>query len=333
MKFNKKEFKASLLKNSGLLNLLRSADLKKTDTVPILAYHGIFNDKEKYNPASDLISATAEAFDEQLRYIKDLGYRVTTFKYLKDLRFSRAKTEDKLLIITFDDGFKNNYDIAFPIIKRYGLTATIFVATDYIDNGSIFWFEKLNILLRETSASEINISYPIKMKYDIRTPDSKNKCSSEIKKMLKGLPDIERQQLLYSLMEELDWNSCCKGLPRMVLSWDEIKGMSDYGIEIGSHTINHPILTKVSNQILKYELTMSKKRIEEMTGKEVISLAYPNGSYDERVKQEAMDAGYTFGLSYKHGLHKMIDDPFEIRRVIVENYFSMSLFKMHLINS
>jgi hypothetical protein len=115
------------------------------------------------------------------------------------------------------------------------------------------------------------------------------------------------------------------------LSWDQIREMSDGGIEIGSHTVTHPYLTKMTSEAMKFELAESKRVIEENTGKQVKSLAYPAGAFDRKVQACAEECGYEFGVSYKHEVKKLTkDDAFAIPRIHVETDVDFPLFQANL---
>lgn len=327
----KREMVAAMACGSGLIAVMRSITRKKTNMVPILAYHGIEDLNGGLQPSQEALSVSFENFKEQLRYISGY-YRTVTFQELKKALSETDRQIENLLLITFDDGYRNNYDIALPLLKEYGLKATVFVSTGYLDRGDMFWFEKVYFLIKRTAVRRIDLPSPLSICCGLDSEQERDDAVRFIKKALKSMDDRDRNRCLEYLCTQLDWEAASKGLPRMTMTWDEAAEMSGCGMEIASHTVTHPILTSVSDEALDWEFRKSKTDIEARTGRECVCVAYPDGAFDTRVKEAARRAGYSFAVTYRHGLYDIAsNDRFEADRVAVEKDFSMSLFKMNLV--
>jgi hypothetical protein len=261
------------------------------------------------------------------------NFNVLTFKDMQACIRSNALLPDRPLIITFDDGYADNYDNAFPILKKYGLNAVFFITTDYIGGTKPFWFENLIYLskkglldyrkigIREFISSSCNASERIK----------------QFRLYLMKLQNRERLDLLKKIInddgiiipqDELDHVR--------LLNWDQVKEMADAGMEIGSHTRSHLILGKATEEKLRDELQMSKMIIEEKIGESVISISYPMASREfvmtPKVLQETRSAGYHWGVTNYSGFEKLkIENPLFLKRIKIERYINFDWFRSQLL--
>lgn len=210
--------------------------------VPVLYYHSV------RESADNEVTITPEKLRIQLKYIKDQGYITLTMSELKNYLLDNSPIPQKSIVITFDDGYMDNYYNAFPILKDLNMVATIFCITSNLD-GSYY------------------------------------------------------------------------------LSKDAITEMSNYGIDIQSHTVNHHKLDKMTYGEQLAELKTSKKTLEAITGKEVTSVAYPFGNFSDNSIKAAKDAGYTLGFTTRRGLSDRDDNPLKIDRIYINSNYDMSTFK------
>jgi peptidoglycan/xylan/chitin deacetylase (PgdA/CDA1 family) len=210
--------------------------------IPVLYYHSV---KES---ADNEVTIKPEKLREELKYIHDEGYITLTMKQVKEYILNNSPIPEKSILITFDDGYMDNYYSAFPLLKEFNMTATIFCI-----------------------ASELDGSY--------------------------------------------------------YLSKEAIKEMCDYGIDIESHTVSHPHLNKLQYDKQLSELTESKKTLEGITGKEITSIAYPFGDYNDDSMKAAKEAGYILGFTTKLGLSDRNDNPLKLDRIYINSEYNMNTFK------
>lgn len=210
--------------------------------IPVIYYHSV---KES---ADNEVTITPEMLKTELKYIHDEGYVTLTISQLKSYILNDSPIPPKSILITFDDGYMDNYYSAFPILKEFNMTATIFCITSELD-GSYY------------------------------------------------------------------------------LSKEAIREMSAYGIDIESHTLTHPHLNKLNYDQQLAELVASKKTLEEITGKEISSLAYPYGDFNDDSVKATKDAGYALGFTTKLGLSDRNDNPLTLDRIYISSKYDMNTFK------
>jgi len=185
------------------------------------------------------------------------------------------------VVLTFDDGYKNNYSNAFPLLKKYKLPATIFVTTGFIDRTNYLWTDRLEFLIYNTNSTNVDLCWENnKLTLELSTDEQKKKKIHTIKALLKTLPETQKISFLDNLQNllrvEYNWDK----IPsvHLPLTWDEIREMKSSGlISIGSHTVTHPILSKCSYEEQRKELLFSRNRIVEELNEDCILFSYPNG--------------------------------------------------------
>lgn len=206
-----------------------------------------------HNPSSEL-------FERIVLFGKKKGYRFIDINECYDIILNKKKNMDKILFISFDDGWQSNMKL-LPIIEKYGVPITVFVSIEPIINGNFWW---------EYAIKDIGYKNMLKLKkipYD--------QFCKVIKKMKKSVR-----------------------LTRSAITEDELLLLIKHPfVSIQSHTITHPLLTACDNKTLVDELENSKNYLEKISGKEIIAFSYPNGSLGEREIKAVKTAGYKMAFT------------------------------------
>lgn len=314
---------------TGITGLARHWKNGRSTGLRVLAYHRVLDHlpPKDYKFDHELISATTGDFEWQIAHISQ-HYRPTTFAELENRLKQGEAPDDKAVIVTFDDGFDDNYYHAYPILKKYGVPATIFIATEYIGGNTPFWFDWLVYLGNHLDPRKMADLAGL----DWNDQWSGREAQCAILRSIKRMWNPDRIKVLDQLDSLLD-----ESIPRAdyadshAMSWDQVREMADNGIEIGSHTRSHPILSSLEREQKIDELVGSKEAIEREIGKECIAVAYPVGGsdeYDQETVEVASRAGYRFGLTYIAGASNLNNtNLFELQRLHVERYTSRARFE------
>jgi len=297
----------------------------------VLAYHRVSPLPGADYPFLDgIVSATPEDFEEQLRFVTK-RFDVINFNIISDIISTGGGLPDNPLVITFDDGYADNYEIAYKLLKKYGLTATVFVSTSFVDSGQPLWFDKSAYIINKIPEGPV-VFDSANHKFEV-TNSNRKQIIGAVRDLFLSVQNSDRVRFMDELEEQSGINIEQEHLNlARPLSWDQIREMSDNGIEIGSHTVTHPYLTNLTRDQLEYELGESKRVIEQNTGRSVRSIAYPAGVYNEEVVECVKERGYQFGISYDHDIKRLDeDDLFAIPRIHVETDVSVPLFKANLL--
>ncbi|MFQ5631619.1 MAG: polysaccharide deacetylase family protein, partial [bacterium] len=238
------------LNYSGVLQFARRVH---RDQVLILTYHGVLQSGSESYVNRNCVSA--EMFEMQMRWLKKNYYILPVPEIIDGLQ-NRRKLPKYTAGITFDDGFRNNYTVAFQILVKYNLFATIFSTTDFIgQKDKKLWTERVDAIIQSATMRRLSLQ----MNGDLTTFDVSNKGSKElssdnIRKYLKTINPSERERKIRSIeMQVESQRECIEEVEERYdfLSWDEIGIMSEGGISFGSHTTSHAILATLSPEELE----------------------------------------------------------------------------------
>ncbi len=250
-----------------------------------LCFHGVLTQPNKMLNKRHM---PINEFEKIIQYISK-NFEVYFSKDQKE------KQNKKLsLSLSFDDGYFNNYQLALPILEKYKVPATFFVLSEPLKNSEfICWSDQLDLLLLDFPASEFKFNNLF-----FKNEKGKgfiNEKGINIANYIKKLGD-EKYPLLNKLCaeyEHFELNKIKNKEAISLLSPDELKKFSDSRfVDIGSHTCIHHNLADVEYEIAKRELSESKMEIENVIQKEIIEIAYPDGSYNEETKNIAEELGY-----------------------------------------
>ena len=322
--YGKKEKLANIFYHIGANKMTAALRRLVINDVRIIAYHRIC-DTDAYND-KELVSANCEQFELQVKHIKE-NYNAITFAQLIDSIDSGKKLPRNSIIITFDDGFADNYHNAFKILKRHQVPATIFISTGYIDQADTFWFNWLSRVVKLNVGKKFTID-------DVNYVIEENQEKQEellvtLLALNKNRANKDRLALLESLKKQLDFNDECDELAAP-MTWDEVREMSKGGVEFGSHTVSHPILSQLTDEELHVEIVESKQKLEKELGIPIQTISYPEGmeyAYNQKVIDKVVEAGYEMGASYIPGVNKLASlETFQLKRMHIERYVSHHLF-------
>lgn len=202
------------------------------------------------------------------------------------------------IVVTFDDGYSDFYRYAFPILKEENIPCTLFVTTGFINGDIWLWPDRLRYCIDTSTRDAISIPGQ-HTKYSLQ--DNRRQIWNDLADHCLTLSNLEKAEFIDSVEKELAVEP--PAFPPKAyeaLNWDQVREISDAGIEIGSHSVSHPVMTSLSDDALRYELVQSKAAIEERVGCTVTSFCYPNGQpfdFDERVKSAVDSAGYCVALA------------------------------------
>ena len=293
----------------------------------ILLYHRVNPDDDALFPATSV-----SVFEKQARYLAQ-NFKVLPLGELIRRIECGAAVEPLTLAITFDDGYMDNFRFAHPILKKYELPATLFVATGYIGNRSIMWNDRLAWSIRNTRQKKIFWRRgEAEVVLPIETMSEKVRAFVTLLEDLKLLPEAEKGLLAEELIDSLGKEP---ESPRLMLDWPAVREMAQQGWEIGSHTVTHPILTRIGINQATVELEVSKRTIEGVIQQPVELCAFPNGKrsdFDARTKLVTRELGYRAAVTTLRGINRGNPDLFELRRLSVwENDIASLACKLSLI--
>jgi peptidoglycan/xylan/chitin deacetylase (PgdA/CDA1 family) len=327
---NKKGFLADLLHATGVLALSRPTLTSHNNILPILAYHRVKPLTSDYAFDEELISATPEDFLWQMQHIKT-HYSPIRLADIALYTSSKLPWPKRPVIITFDDGFDDNYHYAYPILKQLNIPATIFLTTDYIGSDKVFWFDWVIFLLKKLSTT-VNLTTSDGGKRFLLIPSRSLQQQTDLFGFLKSISDAERLNIIIQLESAAEVTHSNVALAAsQAMDWDSVIEMSASGwIDFGSHTQSHPALNQLNRDALIYELQGSKHIIETKTGKPCNTFAYPFGGDDittPDVIAQVKQAGYAYACMYQKAYsHRNALNNVQLERLHIERDINHALF-------
>lgn len=223
--------------------------------------------------------------------------------------------------ITIDDGFRDNYIHAWPLLQRYQVPATIFLATDFIDTRRPPWPIQIMEILHRTEAVDLGVPFCA----DLRGCPAKLAALKKLKNDWSLLSQEARFYKITELRKHLHVDNSTQYFP---LTWDQIREMQKNGIVFGSHTVYHSIISKTDLAVTDQETRNSKQRIEEMLQVPCDFFAYPDGGYNIDSAHSVKSAGYLGALTQDRGNNTARTDPFLLNRLEIPFHDPIVTFRV-----
>lgn len=307
----------------------------------ILFYHGV----EEVQSDPWRLHLPPARFAEQLAVIKQYATVLRLDELVRGLQTKTGKLPHRSIVVTFDDGYANNLTHALPLLKQHGVPATIFVASGYLGSEREFWSDELERLLLspnrlpETLQLRINGHSPVwKLgvaaeykaeesaqhrawnAWQAATPSARHQVYRDLYQEMQPLPFGEQRRVLDELRAQLETAVPTRPLQRF-LTADELRTLAqDELIEIGSHTVTHPLLPQLPVTEQEREICVSRRTLEEITERPVTSLAYPYGRYTAKTAEIARAAGMHCACAAEGTVAQTRTDLFRLPRCPVQDW-------------
>lgn len=322
----KRQLLAEALASSGLTRLLES--VLQRDALLVINYHRIGNAEETpYD--SGTFGPTVDQFDWEMRYIKS---RFNCVMLEEALSMMTGETPLRSsLLITFDDGNLDNYHTAFPILRSHGLQATFFLPTAFIGTDRLPWWDTIAYIVKHSRNDTFRLKYPRPAEFQL----NRARPSATVFQLLRFCSDHATTDYA-PLIDELETVCDCArpsgSLDRCFLNWDEVREMQAAGMNFGSHTHNHEVLSGLPLERQCSELTESRRILERELGRTVDILAYPVGrpyTFNADTKAALDRSGFRAAFSFYGGANlRGAVDRLDIRREDCHSP-STALFRLH----
>ena len=278
----------------------------------ILFYHGVRDGSQSVSGELSERHLAVQSFREQLEFLKKKNYRFITLDELGDSLKSGC-FQSQSVTLTFDDGFKNVLEHAYPVMRELGAKGVIYVVSDLVDKGQFLWTDHIELVVRN-ARKEFCLEIDGKRTVHPIAPKSQLEASvKSLKQLLKSLPNEKRVEILSRLPDvQISRNSRLFELAK----WHELKELDRRVLEIGSHTRTHPVLTSVSSESeLRMEIYESRERIEQVVSREINHFCYPNGAISSEIKKLVAQSGYQTATTTESGLVSANADRYALKRI------------------
>lgn len=314
--------------------------------VTILMYHRILTIDEVrgslIQPGMYVLDST---FAKHIKFLKE-HYKIISFiDFMELLDTNEFDKDQAYCVITFDDGWRDNYINAFPVLRANGVPATIFLATSFIASDRLFWPESLGYIIENCDLSKLTdekidalsrASNEIGLEADllvdvlrISSIDVKLLGYDKIIELLKEYSVESIQDFIGLIGEILELKPVAS---RMMLDWNEIREMSAKNISFGSHGCSHSLLILLSEKDIITELSDSLNILQETGTSSIPVFCYPDGSFNERITMMVKDAGYKASVTTETGYTDAQSNRYKLKRVGIHDDVTKTipLFALHI---
>lgn len=311
------------------VKVLESVDNQKQGFLRVLTYHRI--DVPARLPWLDpgLISASPKDFAKQMEYLAEYYQIVSMSDVLAAVKTRNIKDlPPRAILVTFDDGYCDFEEQAWPILKRYKIPATLFVPTAYPDHPErTFWWNDIYQALHNTHHNgELNTSIGT---FSLSDVGSRNHAYQRLKNYLKTLQHTEATLTVSELCNQLD----VQPVANNILSWNALRKLQQEGLTLGAHTRTHPLLNRISLEEARKEVVHSFDDLEREIGSALPIFAYPGGEFTNEVVSMLQREGFALAFTTKRGINHIPHmDPLRIQRINVGGRTSLPVLRAQLLS-
>jgi peptidoglycan/xylan/chitin deacetylase (PgdA/CDA1 family) len=314
-----------LLCRTGLRLLLERAI--RWSGVLALNYHRVGNGNQSPFDRG-LWSADADAFTDQIRFCKSQLDVITP----DDLPQVLTHGSGRYALITFDDGYRDNYEIAFPILKAEGVPATFFITTGFVDAPQLPWWDEIAWMVRTSRQDRVELPRWIPAPISFDEPE-REEAVRTLLRAYKAMPAESTGRYLDAVAEATRSGRCdAAGLGRgFWMDWEMLREMRAAGMTVAGHTVTHQVLARTSIKRQREEILGCGARLAEEMGEPMRYFSYPigkPGSFDAATQDCLREAGVRYAFSYYGGFRRFGDwNNYDVRRVAVETYLTADWFR------
>lgn len=326
--YSKKDHLAASMVKVGLVALLEL--LPSKPQLIVLNYHRI-GDRNQTLFDPGVFSTDTSGLDEQIRFLKKRYKFATPLQALAIIE-GREQLTETLLLMTFDDGYRDNFTEAMPVLKLHGIEAIFFLVTSYIDEKTVPWWDQIAFLAKQHAPKALTIHYPYDETFDLSPAQFK----AELRRLLRVFksPQVTEPERFLAELEQQVGIRVKDITADLMMTWDDARIMQDHGMVMGLHTHTHRLLSKLTPAEQAAELSQCKAILERELGEEAVFLAYPVGAkdaYNQNTLTIAKNMGIRAAFSFHGGANLWGHiNPFDVKRVAFENYGSLARVRLAL---
>ncbi len=320
-----------LAHRTGLIRAGRSLWAK---SLTVVNYHRIDDPhRSDFDSFKPNVSATPEEFDRQMDYLAK-WFHIVSLQDVVEWLDGKKGLPPYAALITFDDGYLDNYTNAYPILCKHNFPALIFLTTEHIGTDAPFYWDMAAYCFAHTKKD--HLTFPDGRTEHWSNPHEREQVSKAWIESMKVLPQAEKETQVARLPEILGVSIPKGYFQKLMMNWDQVREMQKGGIEFGAHSMHHPILTRISLEQVRAEVEGSKARIEKELGKPVLSFAYPNGQMadlNDPIEKIVAGSGIRTAFTLLNGpssLGEVKRNPYAIRRIFISHKHSLAEYALLL---
>jgi peptidoglycan/xylan/chitin deacetylase (PgdA/CDA1 family) len=320
---------AALHKAGALDAVLKARATIRTPLLSVLTYHHVQDPRPGYPFDPDVADATPAQFKRQLETLARHFNVIGIEELIAGLDGTPLPPNPAM--ITFDDGYRSCLDVALPILREVGVRAVFFVASHFVAERRLYWWERIAYTVASRGRDRITLTYPQRIELDLTTTDA----AAVLIKTVKNTTGLDLPRFLDELTQAsgAPWDPALERrlTDELIMTWDHVRALADAGMDVESHSRSHRVLQTLNRTELDAELSGSRADLEAQLGRPVRAIAYPVGrtiSGRPEVRQAVLRAGYRLGFSNASGssLIWAATDRYDLKRWAMDREMSDAMF-------
>ena len=278
-------------------------------------YHSVMDRPELHADTLGNIIHSTQAFRGQMELIAK-HYNPVSLDAVAQFVAGQQELPPRPVVISFDDGYRDNYEVAHAVLESVGIPATFYVTVGCVDRKQLPWPSRVRFALSTSGKKEW--MEPNGAKWPLGDSEERTKAFERASEYCGKLAGLAQEAFVQSLENELDAKipDDCQS---WMMSWDQIRGLLRAGHILGSHTISHPNMAHIGESEMREELSTSKRRLENELSQRVTHFSYPcpalQPHWSDATVEKTREAGYTTAVTTTGGLVRRDDNPLCLRRI------------------
>jgi peptidoglycan/xylan/chitin deacetylase (PgdA/CDA1 family) len=311
---------AAHLDRLGVPQLVMSLRRKAPLWLTILTYHRVARPDATSVLDDGVVDVTPELLERQLAFVGRWFQPVRMDDLLAFVQ-GRGELPNNPVLVTFDDGYRDNHDVALPILMHRGIRATFFIATDYVEQRRLFWWDRVAMAIKRSLRDRIEIDYPRPTALPLEDGAQRQTAVRRAQRIIKDTPGLDLDCFIDQLERAagvvLGRDEERSMADETLMTWEHVVALRRAGMDVQSHTRTHRVLHTLDAAQLATELRGSRKAIEAVLGEPVRAISYPVGKpVTPHIRRAVREAGYELGFSNGTGVNLVrAFDPLDARRV------------------
>ena len=268
-------------------------------------------------------------FEAQMRYVKK-HYRVVPLGQLCEELHDERKVEPTLAI-TFDDGYRDLYTHAFPVLRKYEIPATIYLIGRCMKTGEVPWYDRIFAALKAAPGAALEVDMDGSCRLELSSPEARLQGAWRIVSFLRTINDSRRRAWCAAFEDRIEVSQ--EELEGRMLDWGQVRTMHSGGVSFGAHTMSHPSVSHLSDDAFDEEFVQTKHLLEYGLGAPVLDFAYPFGKpsdWSTTAENFVARCGYRSAVTTSEGYNTFGTSPYRLRRLQIDDDRSVASFAFSL---
>lgn len=297
---------------SGVLRWLAR---RRGKSAAILMYHSVLDEPSRVTDSLGGIALSTQAFQDQMEMLAR-EFRPIDLEQAGRFVTQEGELPERAVVITFDDGYTDNYEVAMPILNRVGIPAAFYITVDCIERKTLPWPSRLRFAFRTTQKR--NWSDSAGKLWNLSSAEDREKAYLSVCDQVCQMAGAALEAEVARTEAELE-AKLPDSTGQLMMTWDQARGLQQEGHIVGSHTMTHPNMAFLKLEDLRRELSLSKQTMESHLGAPVRHLSYPCPAlfpnWTQQTTEESKRAGYETAVTTNDGVVRKRDNPLELNRV------------------